>query len=292
MSSIKKTDLESLDTKELFQLRKKCSDNHDIESLLTIAKYRFIKGSPATNVSNLPEMCYYFGRLNRVEELKEFLSDKSIYLFTLPASSKELAQNLFKIGHKFPHLNETEISYLEDKYCNPKTFELFDIIMFDDKLLPRKIKRIEKESLNKTNTDFSKEFLLKIFDSFLKNEELEGGYEELFIYSKTKNKIIRKEYEDIGLGEYYITQPIKSKDFWTLIKNEYDENSADWFLQKLCFIGEWQDSKEYNYFGINSQNIEKAAQEYFNDSSKVNEIKCHVAKFWLTKINAKKINLN
>jgi hypothetical protein len=78
----------------LNKFRRQCAKNRDIKSLLAIAKYRFIKGSAAVNISNLPEMCYYYGRLHRAEELKEFLQEKSFYLFMLPDSCTSLAENL------------------------------------------------------------------------------------------------------------------------------------------------------------------------------------------------------
>ncbi|KAA6341082.1 hypothetical protein EZS27_011091 [termite gut metagenome] len=88
---VEESQLEKMDWREVYKLRRQCANKRDIESLLTIAKHRFIKGSAATNVSNFPEMCYYYGRLHQGEELQKFLKDKSFYLFMLPKSCKELA---------------------------------------------------------------------------------------------------------------------------------------------------------------------------------------------------------
>jgi len=212
-----------MSVEELFQFRRQCAQNIDIKSLLVIAKYRFINGSDATNESNLPEMCYYYGRLHRIEELKEFLQEKSFYLFMLPDSCKSLAENLLNIRNKFPHLNKKEIYFLEEKYCDSKTFELFDIIMFDSHLLPRTIKKFDKELLNRENKDFSKEFLLEIYRYFSENEELDDSYDKLYVYSRIKNKIIRKEYENFGLGEYCIIGPTRSQEFWKLMNEHYGQ---------------------------------------------------------------------
>ena len=82
--NVEDSQLEKMSVEEIFQFRRQCAKNRDLKALLAIAKYRFIKGSAATNESNMPEMCYYFGRLHRVNELKEFLEEKSFYLFMLP----------------------------------------------------------------------------------------------------------------------------------------------------------------------------------------------------------------
>lgn len=162
--SITESQLENMNFKEIFKLRRKCAEIGDLESLLLIAKHNVLNGSIATNIDNFPELCYYFGRLQRIEELQEFITENNGILFMLPNSSKQLAQELLTIGYKFPFLDETEVSFLEDKYCDSKTFELFDLIMFDNEKLPRPIRKFDKESLNRCNTDFSREFLLEILN--------------------------------------------------------------------------------------------------------------------------------
>ncbi len=283
--------LEKMSVEELFQFRKQCAQNRDLKALLAIAKYRFIKGSAATNESNLPEMCYYYGRLHRAEELKEFLKEKSFYLFMLSDSCKSIAENLLNIGTKFPHLNEKEVSYLEEKYCDSKTFELFDVIMFDEELLPRPIKKFDKDLLKTKNTEFSSEFLLKIYDCFSKNEDLDDGYSEMFIYSRIKNNIIRKKYEHVGLGEYCIIQPILSNQFWTLMNDKFGEKPADDLIKELCHDENWEEFKKSDFYLLNSEHIEEVATEYFQNSKLVAEVKMEIARFWLNDINSHSIRL-
>lgn len=283
--------LEKMSVEELFKFRRQCAHNHDIEALLVIAKYRFIKGSAATNESNLPEMFYYYGRLHRAEELKDLLEEKSFYLFMLPESCKVLALNLLNIGEKFPHLNEEEVSYLEEKYCDPKTFELFDLIMFDKELLPRTIKKFDKELLKTKNTEFSRDFLLKIYDCFSKNEDLDDGYSELFVYSRITNRIIRKKYEHVGLGEYCIVQPILSNQFWDLMNKMFGEKCADDLIKELCYDEKWEEFKKSDFYLLNSDQIEEVAASYFSNPKQVEEVKLGVAKFWLDKINSHNIIL-
>lgn len=288
---VEESQLAKMSVEEMFQFRRQCAKNRDIKSLLALAKYRFIKGSAATNESNLPEMCYYYGRLHRAEELKEFLQEKSFYLFMLPDSCKSLAENLLNIGNKFPHLNEKEISYLEEKYCDSKTFELFDLIMFDKDLLPRTIKKFDKDLLKTKNTEFSNDFLLKIYNCFSKNEDLDDGYPEMFVYSRINNKIIRKKYEHVGLGEYCIVQPILSNQFWNLMNKKFGEKCADDLIKELSHDENWEEFKKSDFYLLNSEHIEEVATAYFSNPKQVEEVKLGVAKFWLDEINSHVIRL-
>ncbi|MBL0132845.1 MAG: hypothetical protein IPP79_01940 [Chitinophagaceae bacterium] len=290
-ATVEESQLEKMPLEEMFNLRRQCAQNRDIKSLLVIAKYRFIKGSAATNESNLPEMCYYYGRLHRGKELEELLAEKSFYLFMLSESCKELAQTLFNIGQKFPYLNEEEVAYLEKKYCDSKTFELFDLIMFDSDLLPRKIRRFDKSSLDIKNENFSRDFLLKVFGHFSDNEELEDGYSELYVYSRINNKIIRKKYEHVGLGEFCIVQPILSNQFYNLIKEKFGEECADFCIAALAVNEDAENFKNSDFYLLNVESIEEVANKYFNNSKKVEDVKAEVALFWLTKINSIKFKL-
>ena len=209
----------------------------------------------------------------------------------LPESCKELAQNLLNIGYKFPNLNESEISYLEENYCDSKTFELFDIIMFDSDLLPRQIKKLNKESLNKKNTDFSNEFLMEIYNCFLKNDSLDGNYDDYYVYNRIDNNIIRKQYEDTGLVDYIISDPIRSNELWSLMKEEYGEECADYFAQQLSFDEDWIAFKNADFYVLNITSIENVAEQYFNEPLHIKDLKVQIALFWLKKINSTKIDL-
>lgn len=283
--------LKNMNVTELFKLRRKCAENRDIISLLSIAQYNFINGSAAQNETYLPELFYYYGRLHRFENLKEFFDGKEYYLFMLTDSCKLLAKNLLNIASKFPHLNEQEIAYLEQKYCDSKTFELFDIIMFDADKLSRPIKKFDKELLKIKNTEFSKDFLLNIYDCFSKNRGLDDRYSELFVYSRILNKIIRKKYECVGLGEYCIDYPILSNQFWNLMNNLFGDKCADDLIKKFCNNEKWEDFKRLDYYRLNSDFIEEVAVNYFSNPKQVEEVKTAVAKFWLDNVNSHDISL-
>jgi hypothetical protein len=289
---INEAQLSAISFIERLNLRKNCAKNRDVKSLLAIAKYSFIKGSAATNETYFPELCYYYGRLHKINELKEFLSDKQLYLFTLSESSKEMAEKLFSIGIKFPDLDESEIAYLEEKYCNSKTFELFDIIMFDCDLLKRPIKKYDTSLLKIRHTEFDNNFLLEVYDCFSKNEDLDDGYSKMFVYDRINNAIIQKKYESLGLSEYCIIQPILSNDFYKLLNEKFGEACADKITQDLCFDADWETFIKSNSYLLDADSIEEACYEYFNDQSKVSEVKSQVARFWLNKINSYEYKLS
>lgn len=290
MHIVQESELTAMTVEQRFRLRRECANRRDIESLLAIARYRFLKGSMATNESNFPEICYYYGRLHRTIELERFLQENGFIISMLPYWSIELAKRLLDIGDRFPHLNEDDLNFIEEKYCDVSTFELFDIIMFDSQNLSRSIKKYDKNLLSKTNTDFPPELLEAIWRAFLINEELGDG-DQLHVYYRPENRIINKTYENIGLGEYCITQPILSSEFSNLIKNMYGELETEYFAKQLCFDDDWQDFIESDFYLLDGEDIERVASERFDDPAMVEDLKNAVALFWLNKINAEKITL-
>lgn len=288
--SINETELAKMRFTEHSALSKKCAENGDLESLLTISKYRFIHGSAGTNEFDFPIMCYYYGRLRRIEELKELLNEKQFHLFLLPDSCKELAQNLLNIGLKFPHLNEQEISYLEQKYCDSKTYQVLDAIMFDSDKLSRPIKKFDTNLLRTKNTEFSRDLLLDVFSHFSANEDLDDGYSELYVYSRIKNNIIRKKHEHVGLGEYCIFDPILSNEFYNILKRKYGIECADYFAEILS-PDNLESFKTDDYYILDAKRIEDMANDYFQNPSKVEDLKIEIAQLWLNKINSREIKL-
>jgi len=283
--------LEKMSSKEIFTLRRECAQRHDIESLSTIAEYLFKSGSAATNKSNLPELCYYYGRLKKVDELKEFINQNSFFIQMLPEYSKELAQNLFNIGLKFPHLNDKEVDYLEQKYSEPQTFELFDVIMFDEELLPRRIMKFDKELLKNKNLEFTKDFLLELFSCFIANEEQDNEFSEFLAYSRIENKIIQKKYHDIGLGEYLITQPIHTDKLYNLLIDMYGLDCGDYFMKQIANDDDISQYINSDFYVVDARTIVGISKEYFNIVATRQSLQTEIALLWLKKINTLTIEL-
>lgn len=198
-------------------------------------KYKFINGSAAVNEYVLPEMSYYFGRLHATEELMEFITGKEFYLDMLPHDCKLLAKNLINFGYFFPNLNNELLDYLEEKYCDRKTFEIINNIMFDAHLLPRKLKKFDENLLKSKNNEFTDSLCFEFYEAFSKNQELVYSYNDFFVYDKIENKIIKINPEKARQGQYVIDMPLSSKDFRILINQEFDEMTADSIIKKLSF---------------------------------------------------------
>lgn len=289
-NKIKESELVNMSFEELYLLRKECAKKNDIESLLIIAIFRFAKESSALNEDTYPEICYYYGRLRRSDNLNEFIEENAMDLLMLSDSSKELARNLFKIGYRFPFLNDEEILYLEEKYSSSITFELFDIIMFDVEKLSRPVKKFDKNLLKITHSNFSKEFLLNIYSCFLENDKLDEYDDELYTYSRIYNKIIRKSYEKLEYGEFHIIDPIQSNELSTIIKNNYGKDSMIYFAKLLSYDGDLDKFINYTSYMIRATEIENAALRYFSEKNEIDYLKLDVARFWLKNINSKDIS--
>jgi hypothetical protein len=86
-------------------------------------------------------------------------------------------------------------------------------------------------------------------------------------------------------------QPILSNQFWILIRDMFGEKCADALIERLSFDEDWEEFKSSDFYLLNSDHIEEAVFGYFLDSSKVEDVKKAVAKFWLNKINSQEIKL-
>src|SRR5699024_91853 len=108
--------------------------------------------------------------------------------------------------------------------------------MHDSYLLPRTLKKLNKNVLNTKNSSFKKSFIKDVYDCFLKNAELDINYDQMYVYSIYANKVIRKYFNEIGLGEICIVQPIRTNDFWTIIKSITGEEIADHILSEIANV--------------------------------------------------------
>jgi|TARA_Y100001954_G_C15779905_1_gene589221 hypothetical protein len=278
------TSLAGLSSEDINAKKQEFISLGDLQGLKEIMKYKFINGSAAVNEYVLPEMSYYFGRLHAAEELMEFITGKEFYLLMLPNDCKLLAEKLMNIGYLFPNLNSELLDYLEEKYCDRKTFEIIDNIMFDAHLLPRKLKKFDKELLKIKNNEFSDNLCFEVYEAFSKNQELDYSCDDFFVYDKIENKIIKINPEKTGQGQYVIDMPLSSKDFWILLNQEFDEMTADNIIKKLCFDEPWEDFKNYNC-GLDSDNITKFSKEVLKNEEELTRVKISVAKHWLLEVN-------
>jgi hypothetical protein len=256
----------------------------DLQGLKEIMKYKFINGSAAVNEYVLPEMSYYFGRLHATEELMEFITGKEFYLDMLPHDCKLLAENLMNVGYFFPDLSNELLDYLEEKYCDRKTFEIIDNIMFDAHLLPRKLKKFDKDLLKSKNNEFTDDLCFDLYDAFSKNLDLDYSFDDFFVYDKIENQIIKINPEQCGQGQYVVSMPISSNEFWSLINQEFNENTADTIIKKLCFGEPWEDFKNHEC-ALDTDDITNFSNEVLKNEEELIRVKLLVAKHWLLEVN-------
>jgi len=75
------------------------------------------------------------------------------------------------------------------------------------------------------------------------------------------------------------------------MKEKFGEESAEYFIEALSFGDDVEDFKNSDFYLLNAEDIEEVANDYFPNSSAVEDVKAEVAQFWLNKINSHNINL-
>ena len=98
---------------------------------LDISIFRFIRDKKTPFHYLVANMCYWYGKTNKEEELIQLLIENGSKLARLSKKSIELAQMMFKLGKTFPHWTEFDIQYIEKVWSLPKAFLWVDPIMYD-----------------------------------------------------------------------------------------------------------------------------------------------------------------
>lgn len=277
-------ELKDIGVQGRFDLRQNASDNEDLDTLLDVATYRFANGSVAIYIDLLPELAFLYGKAKRLNDLKALFNEYSFALFGVPQSCIEKANNMFAIGYTYPYLNESQLSYLEDLWCDSSSFEWMDIIMYDSYLLPRKLNRFDKSQLEIVHTEFSDEFLYEIYNLF--DEEKEEY--DLPCYDRKTNSIIRKDYAEIGRGEYVIdysgTYDIVNKH----LTEEYGLECANFFanlFMKQFYYDDVEKFKACNFVIVPPSLLVEKAHLFFKDGKDIENLKKWFALDFLRKCN-------
>lgn len=283
---VNEININNLSIVEVAKLRRQCAKSKDLDSLFKISIMSFNKW-PLIDECIFPEICYYFGRLNRQNEISDFFKGKECYVREIPKWSIDLGKALLGIGQKFPNLNEFEVSFLEKGYSNVRTYPLFDIIMFDCELLPRKIMRLNSDILNIRNSDFTRDLLILIYDCFIANNniEAENTGEDVYVYSRTNNSVTQKKEDFIGVGEYYIDSILVTNKLWRLVDSAFEEKHANELIKYLYPDEDLIRLKNSDYNSPCSESIELAAKQIFTSQEDVEKLKCIIAKKWLVETN-------
>ncbi len=276
-------EIKSLGVNGYLALRKQASEKRDFETLLDIALYRFLYGSTADVIE---ELFYLYGKTGYVLGFNKFMKEYSWAMFSVPYDRQKRAQRLLLIGIKFPALSEEEMSFLESLWCSSSSYEWMDVIMSDSELLPRRLKRFDKSRLEKFYHDWNDEFLLKVFDCFEKNEDIDNNF---FCYDRKTNSIIRKDFEDLGVGEFVIDNSKVYKDVNEFLEKTYGIEVADYFAGEMMFMEEnIEEFKTSTFCSVRPDDVVSVAEEYFEDPMEIRNIKLWFARDFLERCNRKK----
>lgn len=276
-------EIKAMGVQGYFDLRSKASKEEDLDTLLDIAFYRFYHGSDATNIDLLPELFYLCGKAQKVQQLQELLNEYGWALMTLPQDCIQRAKIMLALGLKFPNYNDMELNFLESIWCESNSYEMMDIIMYDEYLLPRSLKKFDKESLNKIHTDFSDEFLLKIYELFEVNEEEQNNP---YCYDRKINDIRQIKWDKLGRGEYPIENSKSYNEMHNHLLETYGEECAHYFAEKLCFqMMSVEEFKESTFCSVNPWQVIRVAEDYFEDESKIIDLKKWFASDYLYTCN-------
>lgn len=277
-------ELRNLGVHGRFDLRQEASDNRDLDTLMDVATYRFANGAMAIYIELLPELAFLYGRAKRMNDLKTLFNEFSFALFGLPQSCVKMTNNMFGIGYNYPNLNDAQLNYLEKLWCDSNSFEWMDIVMYDSEQLPRKLNRFDKSILERVNTDFSDEFLYKIYELF---DEDKGEY-DVPCYDRKTNKIIRKDFVDIGRGEFIIDYEGTYDRVNKHLTEEYGEECANFFANILMNKSIFDDIEEFktsDFVVIHPGSIIEKAPLYFKDSKEIENLKKWFAEDFLRECN-------
>jgi hypothetical protein len=284
-----------------YQKEKELKITGDIQGLLDISLDFLNKfGAGLTLQERFPRICYYFGRRNKTDELKLFLSEKPLnFELFVTEELLEFSKNLHFIGLHYPNLSEKELTLLESFYCDSKYYNLIDDILFDQHLLSRPLNKYDSSVREIRQSDFNEELKLEIFNAFIHNDKTDNGeFEEeyYYFYNRECNRIDRKysreEYEDNV--DFLIDFYHLNINGFALIAKEYFGQEFFTFYSKDP-IGNGENLEEAEVYSFNSgayESFQERLLEFYN-TNKINtdnltSLKKHLSNEWLIEINKTK----
>lgn len=254
------------------------------------------RGSIITIGENFCKICYLAGRINDTSIIENFTSKKSGLVDMVPYEYINLSKLLFRIGLIFPNIPNNDCLLIEDYYTKQKYVDLIDDILFDAYLLPRQLKRFDKELLNVKHLEFSSELIDEVFEQALYNAKIQYlDYEEFYYYDKVNNTVKKMSSEDRVIGIHYqILFPRTYIDFSNAIdkffseqirKDFYTKHMNDIFSPGLTY--DLIKSSHFNlvYYNLFVEFMEDSIDKYNIDKSRLRELKKFLTLEWLNKVN-------
>lgn len=289
--------MEKFDKEKYKQKQLECYNEKNLEGLFNLALFNWeTLNATRTPNESFPEICYYFGRLRKVEELSSFFQKFSLTVNFLSTETLEMGQELFEIGFRFPNLNESDMYYLEGLYTDSRTYQFMKFLMFDEDRLPRTLLKYDTTKLKIKNTEFSEELLLKVFECFEINEENENTYNDCLVYSRELNDVIEKSYSQISIDEFYISEySINYKTCLKICSDIFNEKIEKKLFENI--------NNDYSHLGGVYPKLDLSPNEFIRyvesvdlpetkDNAKMNELKKTISLKWLRVVNDEIIHID
>ena len=288
-------ELETMSVKERYDDRLKCSKEKNDLGQRDIFTYDFKKFGIAASQLSLLAISYLYGKTGAEDELMALLRMNSHLLFDVDEDVRELSQFFLLIGMKFPYLDNAEVDKLEALYNDTRYCILIDDLLYDKDLLPRKIKGITREDLERRNDSFPDRLLDDVFQAFVRNSNQYDDDEDTIwqIYDRRNNCVISKPYKEKGAGEIIADGTIDSFIFYNLIEEKYGKDYLDFFVQKikdLRYKSYDIEISEFRYLKdmwIDFKHLMAFAEMKTNDENRLLEIKRLIALAFLLMCNSK-----
>lgn len=288
-----KSELESLSVKERYEERLKCAKEKNSLGQRDIFTFDFQKFGVAASGNNLIAISFLYAKTHAEEEFFGIL--RKAFLFELNDEARHISEFMFEIGLKYPNLNNDELNQLELLYNNTKYCALIDELLFDKEKLPRTIRGITREELNRRNDNFPDSLLDQVYHAFEENSEVDEDNEDTIwrVYDRRNNIIISKAYKKLGAGEIIADGTIEAFIFFNLIEEKYGEECLYFFVKKVMQLNPYlKDVTPERFRSLKSQWVEywqlsNFAKERWGTQEVSQDIKHLIALSFLLRVNKK-----
>ena len=252
-------------------------------------------GSGYTYKDRFPKICYYFGRLNAYDELRQFLKDNQFGIeMWIDEDLQKTSLRLYQIGTDYDELNFNDIQDINSLYLDHKYFDLLEDILFDFPAKYGKLKKFNSSIRNIINTEYSKELKSKLFKCFLHNCNVTNyDFDNVYYYEKSSNSIVEKLFEEDVIKEvhYYIDFGIDLQGFSKHVINVLGFEFYDFYKLDMYNNGEeFEFAIQSSFNSYSYEEFINRLNEYsnlYNNALQTLQLKIEeeIAEEWLLKVN-------
>ena len=202
---------------------------------LDISIFRFFRDNKTPLHYLVANMCYWYGKTKKEEELIQLLIENGTKLSRLSKPSIELAQRMFKLGKSFPYWTKFDIQYIEKVWRLPKAFMWVDPIMYESYAIDRifvvglvgdsifEIDTPGYKAFKKEPIQYPRSLLSRVIKGFKYN--MEPDFRPL--YNRKTNKVsFYLPENDVSKDDYSFDFWIEYKDFNKFLTETYGDRCA------------------------------------------------------------------